>query len=112
MKLNTEQVMQGLINYADNEVMGKLPTSGKWVAGTAIYLASNKAQQVINMLSENTIVKMLGIIDENGMVDTDALLTAMKSSADRYGNLTVDVPMIGRLTFSSADVEHLGTYLR
>lgn len=112
MKLNSEQVIQGLINYADNEVMNKLPTSGKWVMGTAIGLAANNATEVIDTLSSNAIVKMLGIIDDNGMIDVDALIDAMRSSADRYGNLTVEVPIVGKLTFSSADVDSLRSYMR
>lgn len=47
---NADQVLNGLISYADSEIMGKLPTSGKWIMGTAIGLASNKAQTVINAL--------------------------------------------------------------
>lgn len=112
MKLNSEQVVQGLINYADNEIMNKLPSTGKWIMGTAIGLAAGKAHETIDALSENTIVKMLGVIDEDGLIDVDALIGAMKSSADRYGNLSVDVPMIGKLTFSSSDVDNLKIYMR
>lgn len=112
MKLNAEQVMNGLINYADHEVMNKLPTAGKWVAGTAISLATSRVPQAIDSLRENVVVKMLGIIDDDGMIDVDGLIAAMKSSADRYGNISVDVPMVGKLTFSSADVDSLATYMR
>lgn len=112
MKLNAEQVIQGVVNYADNEVMAKLPTSGKWVVGTAMYIASNKAHNVVDTLSNNMIVKMLGVVDDDGMIDTDMLITAMKTAADKYGNLSVDVPMIGRLTFSSSDIDNLGLYMR
>lgn len=112
MKLNGEQVIQGIVNYADNEVMAKLPTSGKWVMGTAMYLASNKAHNVVDVLSTNVVAKMLGIVDDEGMIDTDALISAMKEAASKYGNLSVDVPMIGRLTFSSSDIDNLSMYMR
>lgn len=109
--MNSDQVINGLIKYADAEIMGKLPTTGKWIAGTAIGIASNRANQIVDVLKENTIVRMLGIIDEKGDIDVDTLINAMKESANKYGKLTVDVPMIGRLTFSSSDVDMLRNYM-
>lgn len=111
MKYSTDQVINGLIAYADSEIMGKLPTTGQWVMGTALGLASNKVGSALDVLKGNTIVQMLGIIDEDGMVDVDALTDAMKKSADKYGKITVDIPLVGRLSFSSTDVENLKRYI-
>lgn len=111
MKLNAEQVIQGLINYADNEVLNKLPASGRWIMGTGIALATNRANAVVEILRENAIAKMLGVVDDDGMIDADLLIEAMKSAADRYGSMTVDVPLIGKLTFSSSDVNQLSAYM-
>lgn len=112
MGYNTEQVIRGLIQYADNEVMSKLPMSGKWIAGTAISLATNKTANIINALRDNTIVNMLGLIDEENNIDVDALINAMKSAADKYGKLTVNIPMMGSMTFSSSDIDRLRTYIQ
>lgn len=111
MKYTVERVMQGIINYADAEVMGKLPTSGKWVMGTVIGMASNKARNVVDSLKENPIVSMLGIVDEDDMIDVEEFLSALHSSADKYGNLILDVPLVGRMTFTSSDVDHLRNYI-
>lgn len=111
MTYTTEQIMQGLINYADSEVLTKLPTSGKWIVGTAIGIASTKASEIVENLRANTIVNMLGLVDENGNVDVDAIVTALKSSADRYGKITVNVPLVGKMTFSSADVDEMRNYI-
>lgn len=111
MKYTIERVMQGIIDYADAEVMGKLPTSGKWVMGTVIGMASHKARTVADSLKENPIISMLDIIDENDMIEVEDLLDALKTSADRYGNLTLEVPMVGRMTFTSSDVDHLRNYI-
>lgn len=111
MKYSADQVVNGIINYADNEIMAKLPTSGKWIVGTAIGLASNKATHMIDSLKDNMVVKALDVIDDDGMIDVDALISAMRSSADRYGKLTVEVPMIGRLSFTASDVDSLRSYI-
>lgn len=111
MKYNSEQILNGLISYADHEIIDKLPTSGKWVVGTAIGMMSNKAEVFVENIKANTIVQMLGIVDEDGMIDADTLISAMRSSADKYGKISVDVPLIGRLSFSSSDVDSLRSYI-
>lgn len=111
MNYTVDQVMTGIINYADSEIMGKLPTSGKWIMGTAIGLATTKTNNIVDALRENTIAKMLGIIDDNGNVDVDALISAMRQAADKYGKVSFDVPMIGTMTFSSSDVDRLRTFI-
>lgn len=111
MKYSGNQIVNGLVSYADHEIIDKLPTTGKWVVGTAIGLMSERADAVINNLKDNTIVQMLGIVDEDGMIDADTLVNHMKSSADKYGKIYVDVPLIGRLSFSSSDVDSLRNYI-
>lgn len=111
MNYTSEQIINGLLNYADTEVMTKLPTSGKWVMGTAIMLASNKIPIIVDNLKESPVVKMLGIVDEEDNIDADALINAMRSASEKYGSMTLDVPLVGRLTFNSNDIERLKTYL-
>lgn len=111
MNYTVDQVMTGIINYADSEIMGKLPTSGKWIMGTAIGLATTKTNNIVDALRENAIAKMLGIIDDNGNVDVDALIGAMRQAADKYGKVSFDIPMIGTMTFSASDVDRLRTFI-
>lgn len=112
MKYSADQVVQGIINYADAEVMGKLPTTSKWIVGTAIGIASRKVNNVIDALRENSIVTTLDIIDEDGYIDVDDLIESMKEAAERYGNITLDLSMIGKMTFSADDVDRLRSYIR
>ena len=112
MNYSTEQVINGLINYADSEVMIKLPTTSKWIMGTAIGVMSNKTSKIIDKLKDNPIVDILGIVDENGNIDIDTLIQAMKESASKYGNVTVEVPLVGKLTFTSNDFDMLRSYIQ
>jgi len=75
-------------------------------------LATNKTANIINALRDNTIVNMLGLIDEENNIDVDALINAIKSAADKYGKLTVNIPMMGSMTFSSSDIDRLRTYIQ
>lgn len=112
MKYSADQVVNGFINYVDNEVMHQLPITSKWLMGTALAMASKKVNNVIDTLKDNSIVNMLEIIDENGYIEVDDLMDAMKESADRYGKVTLDIAMLGSLTFSSSDIDVLRGYIR
>lgn len=111
MKRSTDQVMQGILNYVDSDVMTKLPTSSKWILGTMVSLASGKASNIIESLKENPMVNALEIVDENGYIDVDMLLDAMKNSVSHYGDISLDVPLVGKMTFNSYDLERLKNFM-
>lgn len=107
MSYELEQVVQGAVNYVEKEVMAKLPTSKKWIVGTALGLASLQASKI----TEYPIVKALGIIDDDNKVNVNELLTAMKGSVDRYGKIVLEVPLVGKMSFSADDIDKLGEYI-
>lgn len=109
--MRSDQVVNGIIKYADAEIMPKLQTSGKWIAGTVMALAYNKVDSVVDSLSHNAMIKTLGIVSEDGDMDIDAVMTALRQSADKYGKLSVEVPLLGRMTFSSSDIDALRGYM-
>lgn len=111
MKINADQFARGLVSFADDEVIGMLPTSGKWVAGTMVGIIASKINEIFHDLQTNAIVKMTGIIDEDGMFDVDVIVDHMKQSARRYGCLVVDLPFVGEMKFDENDIESLHRHL-
>lgn len=111
MKLTQEQVLNGLVQYVDHEVISNLPTAGKWILGTGIGIAMSKANDIVYELKDNTIIKAMGIVDEAGMFDEELIIKNMKESARRYGKMEISVPMIGRLSFDESDIDLLKNYL-
>lgn len=107
---SADKVVNGIMNYADQEVINKLPGTGKWIMGVALNLAAGKIDNIVDALINNPIVQTLEIVDEEGSIDVDTLIDAMKTSADKYGKVTFDVPMVGRLTFSGQDMANLKNY--
>lgn len=106
-----EQFVNGMINYVDNEVIPKLPTIGKWGLGSIIVLTSSKTNEIVNLLTSNPIVATIGLVDENGRIYSDRLFTALKTSAQKYGNLVINIPVIGTLSFSADDVDKARMYV-
>lgn len=111
MKVNSSQLVNGLIQYADNEVINNLPTTGKWVLGAGLGIASSKVNDIVSTLNDSPLAKSLGIVDEDGMYDVGLMADHLKQSASRYGKMTIQLPVIGKLTFSEADVDSLRSYI-
>lgn len=108
--IHYSKVINGLMTYVDNEIVGKLNGSMKaWGIGIAAGLIGKRAEQMFVALRENPVLAALGLIDGE-MIDVEAIYSealrmAQKSSA------TVSIPMIGAVTFGRADVESLYRYI-
>lgn len=111
--MNTsEEIVNGLMRYADREVIPKLGTGGKWVVGAAIGMAGNKISEIARNLSTNSLAKAVGAVNEDGLFDVDKLTESLQNSANRYGNLSLNVPMLGTMTFTADDVNKVGKYIK
>lgn len=106
-----EQFMTGLMNYAESEIIPILPTAGKWGIGTAMVLMANKSQSIINSLITNDMIKFLDVVNNEGLIDIDRLSYALKQSAERYGPLQVNIPIVGSLKFNSEDIDRMKLYI-
>lgn len=103
---NLGQVVGGVTNYLDAEILNKINGWQKWVIGAGLGVAMNKASNIFNELKNNTMVKTLEIIDENDMIDVDTLYREVKKQA-RKGAITFNVPMLGNLTLNESDVDKI-----
>lgn len=106
-----EQFFNGMISYADNEVIPFLPTSAKWGLGALAVIVRKRYDKLLDEISSNAIVRSLDIINENGLIDIDTLYEALKSSSSKYGKMQITFPVIGTLTFSESDIDSLKNYI-
>lgn len=107
----SEQVLNGIVKYIDNEVLSKLDTKGKIFLGTGITIAMKNSSEVLNRIQNNEIVKSLGIVDENGQFDIELVAENLKENASKYGKMQFNVPIIGTLTFTPDDVDKIKDYI-
>ena len=110
--VSIDKIKQGVAAYLDSELMPQLPANGvqKLIAGTAMSLLIERSGAIAESYKDNQLVKMLGIMDENGNVDVDVLAEELKKNMPKEG-IKVEVPMIGALTFKKDDVEKLHEYI-
>ena len=71
MHYDITQVLNGLIAFADKEVIRKLNTTGKWVLGTGVAIITQNAEHVMEAMKDKAVVNKHCIEDEDGRVDKD-----------------------------------------
>lgn len=104
--VHKSKVMHGLVGYVEDEIVSKMAGSWKaWVIGGAAGLVAARADGLFNQLAENPMIAALGLI-EGENVDIDAIYAELLKQA-RRGSMTLDVPLVGPVTFGTADVESL-----
>lgn len=107
------KVQKGITSYLDNEVMPAFQEDGwkRVVVGAAIALAIRKSENYIPLLQQNQMISALGVMDESGAIDVETLVPVIKEQLDKQP-LTIDIPMLSKLTFKSADVDKLHNYIK
>lgn len=109
--VKAEQVADGIVSFADAEILPAMEGWQFWTASAAIVLARQRADLIISTLAGNKFVSALGIIDADGMVDVDAAIEAAKHTAQKHGKLEIDLPMIGKIKLSGEDFDTLREHI-
>jgi hypothetical protein len=105
-----QQTITGCVNYVDNEILNKITDWRKWVFGAGIGIALTKSTNLFNQLKQVPIIKTMGLINENDMIDIDTIYAEILKQAQK-STITFDVPMLGAVTLNQQDVEKLYRYI-
>ena len=99
-------MLAGIAGYVNDEIVSKMTGSWKaWLVGGAAGLATARAGKLIDELAKNPMITALGLI-QGEMIDVEAIYTELLKQAQK-GSATVDLPVVGPITFGVADVESL-----
>ena len=107
MKVKFESVIDGINKYIDKEIYSGLNDLQEFAARLVVGRINSNQAVVKNFLMNNGFMKTLGIVDYEGMVDVEQLLSEIREEIERKGSLKVEIPLIGTLTFKSSDVDTL-----
>ena len=104
--VSIDRVERGIVAYIDKEIMSKLPVDGwrRVAAGAGLTIAVRRGRQMLEQYKENPILNGMGIMNQAGDIDLDALRDALKANIAEQG-FRVQVPALGVLTFKQADVD-------
>ena len=107
MKVKFETVLDGVNRYIDKEIYGNLNDLQEFVARLVVGRVNGNSEGIKNTLMHNGFAKTLCIVDSEGMVDVEQLLQEIRKEIERKGSLQIDIPLIGKLTFHTSDVDVL-----
>lgn len=104
------KVINGLMRYIDADILAQFNGSfGAWGAAIILGLTAKRVEQVYHSIANNALVKALGIIDGE-LIDIEAIY-AETLKASQKGSATLSLPIIGPITFKTADVESAYRYI-
>ena len=109
--MHYSRVIQGLMEYADAEILSKLNGSLKsWMVGGALELIGGSAEGVFQKIRGIPVMETIGIIDGEN-VDVDRLYAILRKQAQR-GPATIKIPLLGPITFNVSDVDALFRHIK
>ena len=108
--VHKSRVLYGIAAYIDDEIVAKLTGSWKaWAVGAASGVAVSRADNLISALADNPAVKALGLIDGEN-IDVETIIAELRKQAAK-APATVEIPLIGPITFGPADVDSLHRHI-
>ena len=101
-------------------------SAAEWI-GSALYPRMNDLQELVarmvigrvleseekikTALIGNGMLRTFGYINDEGMVDMDILLNDIRREVERKGKLVINIPWIGKITFTPEDVDSLKKHI-
>lgn len=106
-----ETVINGIAKYIDSEIYSGMSDTQEFVARIIVGRVLDNESEIKNTLSNNGLLRTFGVIDSEGMIDVYTLAKDIKREIERKGKISFSIPMFGKLTFESSDVNVLYRYI-
>lgn len=98
-----DEMKCGIIRFLDTDVVPQMGGIRKLAFSAYVALAADGLAEKLAAMKDSTIVSATGLIHDNGMIDVDRLYTTL---CDKLAeDVTLDVPMIGKLSFGRSDLD-------
>jgi hypothetical protein len=108
--LHCSEVLSGLSRYIEDEIAAPFNGTLKaWGIRVGAGVLRERAGKALNVLMQHPVAKAFEVVDGE-MVDED-LLYRLLIDAARKGTATVDIILLGPVTFGENDVEKLHRYI-
>lgn len=105
------KVVQGLMAYADAEILSKMGGSLKaWGIGVVLDLIGGSAESVYRWVQSIPMIDAVHVIDGEN-VDVDRLYALLRKRAQN-GPATENIRFVGPITFTTADVDALYRHIK
>ena len=114
MKVNKNQIIGGVISYAENELIPKIDDKPIKIIFAAAIMLLKANSAAADPVFENKFVKSILSPDGEGMFEMDKLFEALEDSVRMYGDFPLKLPTVPVLspeekvlTLNAADVAEI-----
>lgn len=110
-----DKVKRGLANFADREIINKIPDGGKKIlVGTALSLALTNLEKIVMQYKDNAFVAALGVLHPDGSVEIESLAEAVKLYIPD-GGAQINVDVVGfhlaDMKLHRSDIDNMVAYI-
>ena len=106
MKVNIEQAQRAIETYFNQEILSKAIGFKKFTTALAYGMFKDKISKLLIDLTNNDLIKMTEVVDNNQLIDVDLLYRGAKDAIQRRGQFEV----MG-IIFTESDVDKLYSIL-
>lgn len=104
------KIINGISTYIDREIAPQLQGSMKgWLVGVAGGIISTRAGEMLTALAQHPLAQTMGLASGEN-IDEELLYHEMLKQAQK-SPATLNIPLLGPVTFSADDVEKLHRYI-
>ena len=104
------EVIHGIVKFIDDDLLPKMHGLNRWLFGTGAGIMANKSDKLFEEFKHNTLIKTLGIMNDEGMVDVVCIYKELLRQAE-HEPVDIEVPMLGTITLDKSDVEKMYRYI-
>lgn len=108
--VSVDKVEKGIGTYLDEQLMPKLPVTGlyKVLIGTGVSISVKRIGKAIDNLKTNPVLNSLELVDKDGNIDVDIVITELKKQIPQEG-LKLQYNKFGNLdiTITQSDLEEV-----
>jgi hypothetical protein len=100
-----EQVLDGVMRFLNREILSKMDGWQEVVARAVVGRVIGNTDALKQTIISNGLIKTMGVVDCQGNVDVDGVLTSLKREIEKKGSIEVKIPMVGKITFRPEDID-------
>jgi hypothetical protein len=111
MKYKFEKVLTGVSDFINQEIYSGMSDWQELLARITVGKFLTNEQAVKELLVNNAYIRTFGIVDGEGMIDVDTLITDIKNEISKKGKIVITIPMFGTMTFKPEDADTLKEHI-
>lgn len=111
--VHKSSLLPGISKFIDENVLAHYPVNSVkrilMAGAVSLYLKQNEG--IVDTITNNPLFAGLGVVQENGMINIDAVRDTLKCEINKAGFMRLSIPMIGDIDFTPDDVDALHRYI-